>query len=222
MIKSGTADLALMGGGIPAWLFERMTQLSCPIVESILIEYGSQAFLSRLADPFWFQSFGAVIGMDWNSSGVTTAVMAALKKSLNPHSATLGLYVCGGKGKESLQTPQELLRIGDQTGLDGTHLALCSKLSAKVDNTAVQDGFPLYLHSFVLSREGDWTVVQQGMQTQTGQARRYHWHSAQVQSFIEEPHTAICGQNLGERWPAMPCPPRQASWPSAASIPTGF
>lgn len=197
MKRSGTADLALFGGGIPPWLFNRMVKLSLPIVESIILEQGHAGFLSRLSDPFWFQSFGAVIGMDWNSSGVTTAVMRALKQSINPHSQSLGLYICGGKGKASRATPLELQRIGDQTGLDGDHLARCSKLSAKVDNTAVQDGFNLYLHSFVLSREGDWTVVQQGMKGETGQARRYHWHSANVQSFVEEPHTAVTGENQG-------------------------
>jgi hypothetical protein len=198
MKQGGSADLALMGGGIPTWLFERMTKLSLAIVESILIENGKQDFLSRMADPFWFQSFGAVIGMDWNSSGVTTAVMAALKKSINPHSKELGIYICGGKGKQSLQTPQELLRVGEKTGLNGDYLARCSKLSAKVDNTAVQDGYQLYLHNFIVSDKGDWTVIQQGMKPQDAAARRYHWHSANVTSFTEEPHAAICGENQGE------------------------
>jgi hypothetical protein len=198
MKRSGSADLALMGGSIPAWLFDRMTKLSLAVVESILAEYGQQVFLQRLSDPFWFQSFGAVIGMDWNSSGVTTAVMSALKKSLNPHSKELGIYVCGGKGKHSMQTPNELMRIGDQTGLDGNYLAQCSKLSAKVDNTAIQDGFQLYLHSFVVSNKGDWSVIQQGMQPNTSTARRYHWNSDHIKSFVEEPHTAICGENQGQ------------------------
>jgi hypothetical protein len=175
-----------------------MTKLSLPIVESIILEYGRKAFLQKIADPFWFQSFGAVIGMDWNSSGVTTAVMSALKKSLNPHGQELGIYVCGGKGKDSLQTPRELLEIGDKTGLDGTRFARCSRLTAKVDNTAIQDGFGVYLHSFVLSIEGDWSVIQQGMNTTTSQARRYHWCSQQLHSFVEEPHTAVCGENQGE------------------------
>ena len=197
MKRSGAADLALMGGSIPTWLFDRMTQLCLPIVESIITEYGQQEFLKRLSDPFWFQSFGAVIGMDWNSSGVTTAVMSALKKSLNPHSKTLGLYVCGGKGKDSLLTPSQLIEVGNKTGLDGNYLANCSKLSAKVDNTALQDGFNLYLHSFVVGDKGDWSVIQQGMQTQTSKARRYHWNSQNIKSFIEDPHTAICGENQG-------------------------
>jgi len=197
MKRSGTADLALMGGGIPPWLFQRMTELTLPVVESIILQYGREHFLSRMSDPFWFQSFGAVIGMDWNSSGVTTAVMRALKKAINPASHELGIYIAGGKGKASKETPNELLRIGDKTGLDGDYFGRCSKLSAKVDNTAVQDGFQLYLHSFVLSADGDWTVVQQGMDGATGRARRYHWHSANVRSFVEDPHAAVCGDNQG-------------------------
>lgn len=198
MKRSGTADLALWGGGIPPWLFDRMVKLTLPVVQSIILEQGRTAFLSKLSDPFWFQSFGAVIGMDWNSSGVTTAVMRALKQALNPVSHELGIYVCGGKGKKSRETPNELLRIGDKTGLDGNYFARCSKLSAKVDNTALQDGFQLYLHSFVLSTDGDWTVVQQGMEGERGLARRYHWHSKNVKSFIEEPHAAVCGENKGQ------------------------
>lgn len=197
MKRSGTADLTLMGGSIPPWLFNRMVSLCFPITEAIVTEYGRKAFLERLADPFWFQSFGAVIGMDWNSSGVTTAVLSALKKALNPHAKELGLYVCGGKGKDSLQTPAELMKISEQTGLAGDHLMHCSKLSAKVDNTAVQDGFQLYLHNFLLSVEGDWSVVQQGMKGAEGKARRYHWHSGHFQKFTHEPHSAICGDKEG-------------------------
>jgi uncharacterized protein len=198
MKRSGSADLALMGGSIPFWLFERMTKLSLPIVESIILEYGKQAFLQKLSDPFWFQSFGSVIGMDWNSSGVTTAVMSALKKSLNPHSKELGIYVCGGKGKNSLQTPIELIEVGDKTGLNGNELAKFSRLTAKVDSTAIQDGFQVYMHYFVVSDQADWSVVQQGMQTETSKARRYHWNSNSINSFVEEPHTAICGDFQGE------------------------
>ena len=198
MKGSGSADLALMGGSIPFWLFERMTKLSLPIVESIILEYGKQAFLQKLSDPFWFQSFGSVIGMDWNSSGITTAVMSALKKSLNPHSKELGIYVCGGKGKDSLQTPNELVAVGDKTGLNGNELAKFSRLTAKVDSTAIQDGFQVYMHYFVVSDQADWSVIQQGMQTETSKARRYHWNSNSINSFVEEPHTAICGDFQGE------------------------
>lgn len=198
MRHSGEADLKLLGGSIPKWLFDRMTNLSLPIVESIIQEYGKKAFLSRISDPFWFQSFGAVIGMDWNSSGVTTAVMSALKKSINPHSKQLGIYICGGKGSDSLKTPSELIKVGNQTGLNGSELSNVSKLIAKIDNTAVQDGFNLYIHNFIVSSQGDWSVIQQGMQKETGKARRYHWHSENVKSFVEEPHAAICGENQGE------------------------
>ncbi len=198
MKKAGTADLTLMGGSIPYWLFDRMTKLSLPIVESIILEYGKQEFLRKLSDPFWFQSFGSVIGMDWNSSGVTTAVMSALKKSLNPHSKELGIYVCGGKGKDSLLTPNELVAVGDKTGLNGNELAKFSRLTAKVDSSAIQDGFQVYMHYFVVSDNADWSVVQQGMQTETSKARRYHWNSNSINSFVEEPHTAICGDFQGE------------------------
>ena len=200
MQRSGSADLALFSGPIPGWLFERMTALSGHVVEAIVQDQGAEGFLARLSDPFWFQSFGAVIGMDWNSSGVTTAVMAALKRSLNPRAAELGLYVCGGKGKDSMQTPLELLAVAERTGLDGDRLAYLSRLTAKLDNTAVQDGFNIYLHSFVLARSGAWSVVQQGMNTAGAQglARRYHWHSAHVRSFVAEPHSAVCGENQGE------------------------
>ena len=198
MKRSGSADLTLMGGGIPRWLFDRMVGLSGPIVEAIVQEYGKKEFLRRISDPYWFQSFGAVIGMDWNSSGVTTAVTRALKQSLNPRAKELGIYVCGGKGRESRNTPADLLRVGEQTGIDGELMVRCSKLSAKVDNTAVQDGFQVYLHSFLVSDEGDWSVVQQGMAPETSKARRYHWHSAGLKSFVTEPHAAVCGEHQGD------------------------
>jgi hypothetical protein len=150
-----------------------------------------------LANPFWFQSFGAVMGMDWHSSGITTSVMGALKRAINPHSKELGIYICGGKGKFSKDAPKELLLVGERTGLNGDDLVRCSKLSAKVDNTAVQDGFQLYIHNFIVSNEGDWSVVQQGMREGDAMARRYHWHSQNIRSFVEEPHTAVCGINQG-------------------------
>lgn len=197
MKRSGTADLLLHGGSVPPWLFNRMKQLTLPIVEAMIEANGKDNFLERLSDPFWFQSFGAVIGMDWNSSGVTTTVLNVLKQSINPVSRQLGLYVCGGKGKRSLQTPTELLEVGYRTGLDGDYLSRCSKLSAKVDNTALQDGFNLYIHGFVVSDSGKWSVVQQGMHHSNGMARRYHWHSENLKSFVEEPHTAVCGVHQG-------------------------
>jgi hypothetical protein len=197
MKRSGSADLPLHYGYVPKWLAERMAKLGFAITESIITEYGKEEILRRFSDPFWFQSFGAVMGMDWHSSGITTSVMGALKRAINPHSKELGIYICGGKGKYSKETPNELLRIADSTGLDGNELVRCSKLSAKVDNTAVQDGFQLYTHNFILSDAGEWTVIQQGMRTEDKTARRYHWHSKNIQSFVEEPHTGVCGINQG-------------------------
>ncbi len=197
MKRSGFADLPLHYGTVPKWLAERMSRLGFAITESIITEYGKEEVLRRLSDPFWFQSLGAVMGMDWHSSGITTSVMGALKRSINPHSKELGIYICGGKGKYSKQTPQELLHIADATGINGDELVRCSKLSAKVDNTAVQDSFQLYTHNFIVSDTGEWTVVQQGMRTEDKTARRYHWHSKNIRSFVEEPHTGICGINQG-------------------------
>lgn len=197
MKRSGAADLPLHYGAVPKWLAERMSRLGLAITESILTEYGHDEILRRLSDPFWFQSFGAVMGMDWHSSGITTSVMGALKKAINPRSKELGLYICGGKGKSSKETPNELLRIADITGLNGNELVRCSKLSAKVDNTAVQDGFQLYMHNFVLNAKGNWTVIQQGMRENDSTARRYHWHSDNLESFVETPHTGVIGINQG-------------------------
>ena len=198
MKRSGSADLPLHYGQVPPWLAQRMAKLGLAITESILMEYGKAEVIRRLSNPFWFQSLGAVMGMDWHSSGITTSVMGALKKAINPLSKELGIYICGGKGKFSRETPNELLRIADQIGLNGTELVRASKLSAKVDNTAIQDGFQLYLHSFILSNDGDWAVVQQGMSNESSTARRYHWHSENLKSFVDEPHTGICGINQGQ------------------------
>jgi len=197
MKRSGSADLPLHYGYVPKWLADRMAKLGFAITEAIIVEYGKDEVLRRLSDPFWFQSLGAVMGMDWHSSGITTSVMGALKKAINPHAKELGIYICGGKGKFSKETPAELLKIGTATGLNATELVRCSKLSAKVDNTAIQDGFQLYTHNFIVSDTGKWTVVQQGMQPDSKTARRYHWHSNNIKSFVEEPHTGICGINQG-------------------------
>ena len=191
------ADLPLHYGQVPAWLYQRMSKLGVAIVEAIVMEYGKSAILQHLSDPFWFQSLGCVLGMDWHSSGITTSVMGALKRSVNERSKDLGMYICGGKGKYSKETPSELIKIASHTGLDANILVRSSKLSAKVDNTAIQDGYQLYLHSFILSDEGEWTVVQQGMNDSNGMARRYHWHSPTLASFVEEPHTFIYGANEG-------------------------
>jgi len=197
MKRSGSADLPLHNGHVPDWLYQRMARLGFAITEAIITEYGKEEFLRRMSDPFWFQSFGAVMGMDWHSSGITTSVLGALRRAINPHSKELGLYFCGGKGKFSRQTPSELFAIANKTGLNGNELVRSSKLSAKVDNNAVQDGFQLYIHSFILADTGQWTVVQQGMREGDAMARRYHWHSPGLKSFVEEPHTGVQGRNQG-------------------------
>jgi uncharacterized protein len=198
MKRSGVADLPLHGGRVPPWLAERMTLLGTAISESVLYHYGPTELLSRLSDPFWFQALGCVMGMDWHSSGITTAVMGALKRGLNPRAQELGIYVCGGRGKHSRKTPDELRAVADKESLNGDELARTSRLTAKIDNNAIADGFQLYLHSFVVSKTGEWTVVQQGMNDATGLARRYHWHSATVRDFTSEPHTAIVGKSVLE------------------------
>ncbi|MCF6405902.1 DUF763 domain-containing protein [Chitinophaga filiformis] len=196
-MSGGHADLPLHYGHVPPWLAKRMSLLGGAIVETIVADYGNGEVLRRLSDPCWFQALGCVLGMDWHSSGITTSVMGALKKALNPRAQELGIYICGGKGRHSKETPAELLAIAERTGLPGQELVRCSKLAAKVDNTAVQDGFQLYLHSFIVSNEGEWAVVQQGMNDANGMARRYHWHSAAFKQFTETPHTFIYGHNQG-------------------------
>lgn len=195
--RTGYADLPLHVGTVPRWLADRMMQLGTQIVEALLIEYGKGEVLRRLSDPLWFQSLGAVLGMDWHSSGITTSVMYALKRGINPRAREFGLCVCGGRGKYSRKTPEELLYLGEATGLDGDALVRTSRLCAKVDGNAIQDGFQLYQHNFILSDEGDWAVVQQGMNARTKTARRYHWCSAGLRSFVEEPHTGVTGENRG-------------------------
>src|SRR5688572_20404155 len=197
MNRSGTADLPLHGGRVPPWLAERMTKLGTAITETIILDYGTSAFLSRLSDPFWFQALGAVMGMDWHSSGITTSVMGALKRGLAPRAEELGIYVCGGRGRFSRNTPNELRTIAGRRGFDGEALVRTSRLTARVDNNAIADGFQIYLHSFVVTADGEWAVVQQGLNDRSGMARRYHWHSASVRDFVAEPHTGIVGENQG-------------------------
>ena len=196
--RSGSADLPLHGGRVPQWLADRMTRLGAVISQAVILEYGREELLRRLAHPFWFQSFGAVMGMDWHSSGITTSVLGALKRGLEPLSGELGLHVCGGRGKHSRRTPAELLAVGERSGLDGAELAKTSRLVAKVDSAAVQDGFELYLHGFIVAEDGRWVVVQQGMNDGRGQARRYHWLSEGLASFVDQPHAAIEGRARGE------------------------
>src|SRR5438093_6656140 len=197
MKRSGIADLPLHSGRVPQWLADRMTKLGTGIVEAVVERYGRSALLTRLSDPFWFQALGSVMGMDWHSSGITTSVLGALKRGLNCRADELGIYICGGRGKHSRNTPDELRAIADRRGLDGEELVRTSRLTARIDNNAIADGFQIYLHSFIVTAEGQWAVVQQGLNDATGLARRYHWHSAAVRDFVAEPHTGIVGENQG-------------------------
>ena len=195
--RAGSADLPLHNGRVPEWLAGRMSRLGAIIAEAICQEYGRDEFLARLANPFWFQSFGAVMGMDWHSSGITTSVIGALKRGLVPLEKELGLHVCGGRGRHSRKTPDELVAIGNRVGFDGAALARASRMVAKVDSAAVQDGFELYLHGFIVADDGKWVVVQQGMKDETSTARRYHWRSEGLRDFVEAPHSAIEGEGQG-------------------------
>ena len=197
MKRSGTADLPLHGGRVPAWLAARMTALGTAISESIIHHHGRSALLSRLSDPFWFQALGAVMGMDWHSSGITTSVLGALKRGLNPRAHELGVHVCGGRGRHSRNTPNELRTVAERRGLDGDALVRVSRLTARVDNNAIADGFQIYLHGFIVADDGEWAVVQQGLNPASRLARRYHWHSPAVRDFTSEPHTAIVGRPGG-------------------------
>jgi len=197
-MRTGSADLPLHGGQVPRWLADRMTALGRVLSEAIVVHYGPEELLRRLAHPFWFQSLGAVMGMDWHSSGITTSVLGALKRGLAPVQDELGVYVCGGRGRHSRKTPEELAAVGERTGLDAKKLAKDSRMVAKVDGACVQDGFDLYLHGFFVTKGGAWTVVQQGMSGERKLARRYHWLSEGLESFVEEPHAAIEGEPIGE------------------------
>ena len=194
MGRTGSADLPLHGGRVPAWLAARMARLGAVMVEALVLNEEPHGVLRRLAHPFWFQALGCVMGMDWHSSGITTSVLGALKRGLAGRERELGITVCGGRGRHSRRTPEELVAFGERTGVDGDALAGKSRLVAKVDSALVQDGFDLYLHGFVVATDGAWAVVQQGMNPERRQARRYHWLSEGVRSFVEEPHSAIEGR----------------------------
>jgi hypothetical protein len=197
MKRSGFADLPLHGGRVPLWLAERMTKLGTAITENILHHYGTSGLFSRLSDPFWFQALGTVMGMDWHSSGITTSVVGALKRGLNSRARELGIYVCGGRGRHSKKTPEELRGYAQGLAIDSEPWVRASRLTAKIDNNAIADGFQLYLHAFIVSTAGEWVVVQQGMNGSAGLARRYHWHSSAVGDFTSGPHTGIVGENQG-------------------------
>ncbi|MDQ7844199.1 MAG: DUF763 domain-containing protein [Armatimonadota bacterium] len=192
MRRTGTAVLPLHGGRAPRWLFERMTRLARAVVAALVEDGGPEVVLRRLSDPFWFQALGCLLGFDWHSSGVTTTVCGALKEGLRGTERDLGLLVAGGKGRASRRTPEELRAYGDRFGLDAPALVYASRLSAKVDNNAVQDGYQLYHHTFFLTTSGQWAVIQQGMRPEDRTARRYHWLGERVESFVREPHAAVC------------------------------
>jgi uncharacterized protein len=196
--RSGSAILPLHDGRVPRWLATRMSALGTIVTQAIVHHYGRDEFMQRLAHPFWFQSLGAVMGMDWHSSGITTSVIGALKRGLGPISDELGIHICGGRGQHSRKTPDELQALGERIGFDGAGLTRASRLVAKVDSAAVQDGFDLYLHGFFVTNDGKWTVVQQGMNGDKKQARRYHWHSGDLKNFVDEPHSAIDGPAQGK------------------------
>ncbi len=191
-MRTGRADLPLHGGKAPRWLFARMTKLAGEIVSALVEEHGAPEVLARVSDPFWFQAFGCVLGFDWHSSGVTTTVCGALKEGLAGRERDTGIWVCGGKGKRSRNTPEEIERSAGPLGLDAGKLVYASRMSAKVDSAAVQDGYQLYAHSFLFDADGRWAVVQQGMNEETRLARRYHWLSSGVEDFVKEPHAAVC------------------------------
>lgn len=192
MSRTGYAHLPLHGGKAPRFLFERMVPLSREIVTFIASEFGREEVLRRLSDPFWFQAFGCVLGFDWHSSGLTTTVCGALKEGLKDTGKELGLFVAGGKGATSRKTPQEIAAACERTGADAKPLVYASRISAKVDNSALQDGYQLYHHAFVFTASGSWCIVQQGMSDETSMARRYHWLSDNVTSYVNEPHAAVC------------------------------
>lgn len=191
------AELPLHGGRVPPWLAERMVKLGAAISENIVHHYGASELLTRLSDPFWFQALGCVMGMDWHSSGITTSVLGALKRGLNPQSHELGIAICGGRGKQSRKTPDELRLFANKSSLEGESLVRTSRLTARIDNNAIADGFQLYLHNFIVTAHGEWVVVQQGMNTHSKMARRYHWHSAKLRDFTANPHAAIVGEHRG-------------------------
>ncbi|MBM3173145.1 MAG: DUF763 domain-containing protein [Chloroflexi bacterium] len=192
--RTGIANLPLQTGKAPRWLFDRMTKLAREITIAITAEFGPQEMLQRLSDPYWFQAFGCVLGYDWHSSGVTTTVCGALKEGVKGLENDLGLFVAGGKGKTSRKTPSEIESFGDKLNADPSKLVYASRMSAKVDSSAVQDGYQLYHHVFVFTKDGAWSVVQQGMNESNRYARRYHWLGEKVNDFVCEPHSAICAE----------------------------
>ena len=196
-MRTGTAHLPLHYGKAPKWLFQRMAKLAREMTTVIVVEFGSQEMLRRLSNPFWFQSFGCVLGFDWHSSGLTTTLCGALKEGLRGLERELGLFVAGGKGRTSRKAPGEIERVGHLVEREAQELVYASRMAAKVDTAGLQDGYQIYHHTFIFNREGTWCVVQQGMNTETRLARRYHWLSEGVEDFVCEPHAAICCDSQG-------------------------
>ena len=194
MINSGTIGMPLHFGKMPKWLTERMGLMGSAIIESVAQNYGKSEVLTRLSNPNWFQAFGAVMGMQWNSSGVTATVLGSLKRKINPMAQDLGIYILGGKGKYSFHAPSQIASVSNRHGLKGNELVKACQLTRRVDNNAIQDGFNLYQQYFILSDVGEWTAISQGMNTSTRRARRYHWHSPTVRSFVNDPHKGIVGK----------------------------
>jgi len=197
--RTGITNLPLHGGKAPAWLFGRMSKLAREITVAIVSEFGPQEMLNRLSDPFWFQAFGCVLGFDWHSSGITTTVCGALKDGIQDSlQAELGIFIAGGKGRTSRKTPSDIINHSEKLSVNPDPLVYASKMSAKVDNTALQDGYQLYHHSFFFTADSSWAVVQQGMNETNNFARRYHWLGKQVTDFVCEPHNAICSDGKPE------------------------
>ena len=194
MINSGIMGMPLHFGKMPRWLTERMGNMGLAIVESVVQNYGKSEMLTRMSDPNWFQAFGAVMGMQWNSSGVTASVLGSLRRKTNPRAKELGIYILGGKGRYSYYAPNQIRNVSNQHGLEGNELVKSCYLTRKIDNNAIMDGYNLYQQYFILTDEGEWTNISQGMNTKTRRARRYHWHSPTVRSFVDDPHTGIVGK----------------------------
>jgi len=198
MVNSGMMGMPLHFGKVPRWLTERMGKMGSAIIESIAQNYGKSEVLTRLSNPNWFQALGAVTGMHWNSSGVTATLLGSLKRKINPMAKELGIYILGGKGKYSYYAPNQIRRVSNYHGLKGDELVKSCELTRRVDNNAVQDGYSLYQQYFILSDEGEWTAISQGMNKLNRRARRYHWHSPSVRSFVDDPHKGITGERGGK------------------------
>ncbi len=193
MIKKSIVNLPLHWGKAPHWLFSRMVKLSREIILLIIKEFGNEEVLKRISDPIWYQAFGCVLGFDWHSSGLTTTVNAAIKEALSSLEKDTGIFIAGGKGGKSRKTPMQIMDFADKFNVDSEKYIKISKLTAKVDSVAIQDGYQLYLHHIFFTKEGKWAVVQQGLNTENRYARRYHWYSDDVKDFVEEPHSGILG-----------------------------